>query len=193
VDEIFITYVDRRVEFYYMRVLKKFFRYLKYILRHKYFVGRECFKRYLFWQGITHDLSKLSLQEFIPYMNSFSDERVLELRKKENKTDTEKFLLYQVKQAFNKAWLHHQKVNPHHWQYWIIIEGKDRMTVLDMPECYLEEMLCDWIGAGMAITGKREVWEWYDKNKDSMILSDYSRSWIENQRAIEKLKERKEC
>jgi hypothetical protein len=160
---------------------------VKYILRHKYFVMVECFKRDLYWQGITHDLSKFSLQEFVPYMNFFSDERVLEIRKKENKTESEKFLLYQVKKAFKKAWLHHRKVNPHHWQYWIIIDGKDKETVLDMPECYLEEMLCDWIGAGMAITGKREVWEWYDKNKDSMILSDYSRSWIENQRAIEKL------
>lgn len=101
-DEIFVAYVDRRVEFYYMRVLKKVFRYLKYILRHKYFVMVECFKRDLYWQGITHDLSKFSLQEFVPYMNSFSDERVLELRKKENKTESEKFLLYQVKRRLKK-------------------------------------------------------------------------------------------
>ena len=44
-----------------MKILKQ----IKIILRHKYYVGIECFKLGLYWQGITHDLSKFSLVELL--------------------------------------------------------------------------------------------------------------------------------
>lgn len=28
---------------------------------------------------------------------------------------------YQVVQDFNKAWLRHIRLNPHHWQHWVLI------------------------------------------------------------------------
>lgn len=37
---------------------------IKRILTHKYYVAKYCFQIGLYWQGITHDLSKFSLQNF---------------------------------------------------------------------------------------------------------------------------------
>ena len=53
---------------------------------------------------------------------------------------------YKVVQDFNKAWLLHIHRNPHHWQYWVLIndEPEGGMLVLDMPYNYILEMICDW-------------------------------------------------
>ena len=37
---------------------------IKRILTHKYYVAKYCFQIGLYWQGITHDLSKFSFTEF---------------------------------------------------------------------------------------------------------------------------------
>lgn len=118
----------------------------------------ECFKRGLFIQGLLHDVSKLLPCEFIPYMNFFT---------KKDKSDT-------AKQAFNKAWLHHIHCNPHHWEHWML---KDKC--LEMPRNYIKEMIADWIGAGITITGKNDVLGWYDKNKDNMKLHPETRFLVE--------------
>lgn len=136
-------------------------KYLWYITVHKWYVMIECFKQGLFLQGILHDISKLSPSEFIPYMNFFT---------KKDKSE-------EAKEAFNKAWLHHIHNNPHHWEHWIM-PGKN--TVYEMPDKYRIEMICDWIGAGLAITGKREFKEWYEKNKDRIVLHERTRMIIEN-------------
>lgn len=49
----------------------KYLKYLKYILKHKYYVAVECFKMGLIWRGLVHDLSKLRLSEFGAYANYF--------------------------------------------------------------------------------------------------------------------------
>lgn len=51
---------------------------------------------------IEHDLSKLEDEEFIPYCNHFYPV--------DGEFDNDET-------AFDLAWLHHQNVNPHHWQY----------------------------------------------------------------------------
>lgn len=40
--------------------IKNFFGHLKTVCKHKYWVGKYCFKAGLYKQGITHDLSKFS-------------------------------------------------------------------------------------------------------------------------------------
>ena len=40
--------------------------HFKTITRHRWAVRRLCFKVGLYWQGLTHDLSKYSPQEFLP-------------------------------------------------------------------------------------------------------------------------------
>jgi len=51
--------------------MKKYIKYLWYIVRHKYFVMVECWARGLFWRGVSHDFSKLLPSEFVPYANYF--------------------------------------------------------------------------------------------------------------------------
>ena len=43
--------------------MKNFFKHLKIIRTHRKFVRKACFDMGLFWQGLTHDLSKYSFTE----------------------------------------------------------------------------------------------------------------------------------
>lgn len=150
----------------------KYLKYLGYILRHKWYVGLECFKHGLFYQGIVHDLSKFLPSEFFPYAEYFYG-------KGGNKDE------------FDFAWLLHQKRNKHHWEWWMLRFPCEHETILFvMPHKYVKEMFCDWVGAGKAM-GKhspkddpyKETREWYNKNEDKMLLN------IETERRINRLLE----
>ena len=157
----------------------KHFKYLTYVLKHKWFVFAECCKFGIPWRGLVHDLSKLRPSEWIPYVNYFYGDFP------ETLTVYEKIYHWKMKNKavieseFDIAWLKHQKRNKHHWQYWILREDNGETKVIKMPLKYVKEMLADWIGAGIAITGKREVKTWYLKNKEKMILHKETREWIE--------------
>ena len=46
---------------------------IKRILTHKYYVAKYCFQIGLYWQGITHDLSKFSVTEFSGAIKCWDD------------------------------------------------------------------------------------------------------------------------
>ena len=77
-------------------------------------------------------------------------------------------------EAFYEAWRHHKLRNPHHWEWWI-----EHALTREMDECYVYEMVADWIGAGQAISGRHEVHSWYEKNKSSMILHPRTRELVD--------------
>lgn len=112
----------------------------------------------------THDQSKYSVEEWSAYRDHFYDP--------DNNPRS-------GSEAFNHAWNHHQKHNPHHWQYWCLINDVDnpQIQALDMPLCYIIELLCDWQSAGKHYGNS--AYEWYEKQKDRMILSDKTREIIE--------------
>lgn len=91
-----------------------------------------------------------------------------------------------VESASDYCWNAHQKRNKHHWQYWILHNDDGSTYALPIPETYLKEMLCDWIGAGKA-QGKTnkgskrfdEVKLWYNANKDNMVLNCVTRKELE--------------
>lgn len=89
---------------------------------------------------------------------------------------------YQVVQDFNYAWLMHQKRNPHHWQYWVLINDDpgEGFIALDMPLNYIIEMICDWWAFSWAEDNLYEIFKWYDEHKDYMKLSDKTRKTVEN-------------
>ena len=165
--------------------MKIYTRYLWYVLRHKWFVMLACFRGGLFWRGITHDLSKLRPSEFFPYARHFYGD----ISKGRDKTGA-----YDPTQTnnpeFERAWLHHQRRNDHHWQYWVEAPGyaftvthKDRyercQKVHEMPIAAIEEMVCDWKGAGRA-QGKPDTAGWYKVNGPKMMLEDSTRRLVEN-------------
>jgi len=151
----------------------KYLRYLKYLLKHKYYVFIECLKRRFIWRGITHDLSKFLPDEFIAYANYFYG-------------NYPEYRQVEINRKLDLAWLRHQKRNKHHWQYWVLIEDSGDIKPQEIPYQYLIEMLCDWIGASRAlgfISPKEdpllEVRKWYRANKDNMIFACTTRQLIE--------------
>ena len=94
----------------------------------------------------------------------------------------------EVKKNFNLAWLHHIHNNPHHWQYWILINDNpgEGMVILDMPHNYIIEMICDWWAFSWAKGNLYEIFKWYDAHKAYMKLSDKTRKTVED--ILEKLK-----
>jgi hypothetical protein len=78
---------------------------------------------------IKHDMSKYGPEEFEGYGENFF-----------GKDGTD---IANAEEMFDIAWNHHQKHNPHHWEYWMLIDD-NKVIVLDMPIEYIIEMLCDW-------------------------------------------------
>lgn len=145
--------------------MKSHLKYLSYGLRHKWCVFVECWKAHIPWRGICHDNSKFRLDEWFPYVNYFYG----------NRSNTE---------AFNRAWLLHQRRNPHHWQWWILTGDEFEATPLPMEPQYRLEMLCDWRGSGRAQGYGDNTVAWYLKNRDKIILHHDTRTWVEAQLGI---------
>jgi hypothetical protein len=162
-------------------------KYLKYLIKHKYFVTRECFKKGLYWRGLVHDLSKFLPKEWNAYRNYFYGTYMPygDFGSIKYEFDCWSISKEGVSEAFDYAWLNHQHKNKHHWQYWVLRNDDGTTVALQMPHQYATEMFCDWIGAGLAITGKKEFYLWYDANKHKMILHEATRKFVEDLIIIE--------
>ncbi len=151
--------------------MSKYWRYLWYILKHKWYVLVECCRLGVPWLGVVHDLSKFGLTEFVRSAWRYCgtpDEVIL------------------VSEQYKLAWLHHQKVNKHHWIYWVVftpIPGQsydEGWGCIPMPDRYRREMLADWIGAGKTYGGDGPI-DWYEKNRGQLLLHPDTRDWLEEQ------------
>lgn len=109
-----------------------------------------------------HDESKLREEEFSSYAKYFYG------------TKTEA-----VKTDFDFAWLHHIHSNPHHWQYWVLINDTDGTKALDMPKKYIIEMICDHWAFSWRAKNLTEILSWYNKNKSHIIFSDRTKEIYE--------------
>lgn len=118
-----------------------------------------------------HDKSKWGKEEYKPYSD------FQEIRKRTDLSDEE---YDSYKGEFNKAWNHHQKGNKHHWQYWVLTKADGTNQVLDMPYENIIEMICDWWTFSWKDNNLNAIFEWYEKNKNQMILSSKTRSTVEN-------------
>jgi hypothetical protein len=156
-----------------------FLNYLGYIIRHKWFVFIECWRMGVPFRGLMHDISKFRPSEFVPYMKKFwgpecksiNDLHGDDLRKALGNG----YYKEKVKEDFDYAWLHHQRRNRHHWQYWVMKKDVGPLEPLDIPEDVIREMIADWAGAGRAIKGYIEIVDWYEKNKDKIIVTNHTR------------------
>ena len=153
-----------------------YWKYLWYVIRHKWYVFVECCKFGIPWHGLIHDLHKLLPCEFIPYAKYFYGS--------ENKRDKEGNYKPPPtnKIGFDRAWNHHQKhpLGSHHWQYHVLVNDDDGTHALKMPFYDVLEMYCDWVGAGKAITGRDNTKEWYKSRKEKIVLHDATRGYLEN-------------
>lgn len=139
--------------------MRNYLRYTWYVLRHKFFVLLACLEYGLIWRGIIHDWHKFLPGEYFPYANN-------------------DFTSDEESQDFKLAWNRHQKRADHHWQWWIVKMDTGQDEALEMSPHARDEMVADWRGAGKAL-GFPKTWEWYDKNKDKMILHPVTRYQVE--------------
>lgn len=148
--------------------MKRHIAYIKYLLRHKWYVFIAARKIGLgVFQSAIHDWQKFLPWEWMGYVKTFYT------------TDGKKRAYNERDTTLQYAWNHHQKHAKHHWQYWLLMWDEGHHEPLKIPEKYVKEMVADWCGAGKAIKGKWEVDEWYDKNKNRMILHEDSRELAE--------------
>lgn len=100
----------------------KHFRYLSYVVRHKWFVFVAGLKlRVPLWQLIIHDHSKFRPDEWFPYAQYFYGKR----GPKRGTVYTPWDMTYDghyedEEDRFNVAWLKHIHRSPHHWQHWLL-------------------------------------------------------------------------
>lgn len=114
------------------------------ITKHRHLVRKHCFRLGLYWQGLTHDLSKYSPEEFWTGVRYYQGTR------------SPNAALRGEDIGFSKAWLHHKGRNKHHYEYWIDISSnkEDGLVGNKMPLRYVAEMICDRIAACEVYRGR---------------------------------------
>lgn len=136
--------------------MNKVLGHLKTIIMHKHYVFLNCCKAGLVWRGIKHDLSKFSPIEFGESVKYFVGYRSpIDVCKEKN--------------GHSLAWQHHKGRNTHHYEYWVDYLD-DGGIPIQMPFEDALEMMCDFLGAGMA----------YSKNAGKEFSYESEYEWWEN-------------
>ena len=142
------------------------------ITRHRNLVRKHCFQIGLYWQGLTHDLSKYSPEEFWTGVRYYQGNRSPNAAERETV-------------GYSRAWLHHKGRNKHHYEYWIDISShkEEGLVGNKMPLRYVAEMVCDRIAASKNYKGdaytNATAWEYYEHSKDHYILHPETRRELE--------------
>ena len=165
------------------RLLHNAWHHFLTITHHKLVVMEGCFKVGLFKQGLLHDLSKYSWEEFKTGVKYYQGTRSPNAAEKEEK-------------GYSSAWLHHKGRNKHHYEYWIDISVRKEEGLVGnkMPLRYVAEMICDRIAAcevykGKAYTSAAPL-EYYEFTKKYITIHPETRALLE--RLLIMLKDRGE-
>lgn len=145
--------------------------HLKTINAHRRLVRQGCFKVGLYWQGITHDLSKYSPTEFIVGARYYQGYR------SPNNAEREDI-------GYSSAWLHHKGRNKHHYEYWMDYSSDNGAGIVParMPEKYVVEMFMDRIAASK--TYNKENYrddfplKYYMKGKPESFIEEHTRKLL---------------
>lgn len=154
----------------YIYMNMKYLKHLKVVLLHKWYVGTECFRCGLYWQGIVHDLSKFSPTEFVESAKYFQG-------------DSSPTIASHEANGYSKAWLHHKGRNKNHWEYWTDFYDGEAKPI-EIPMRYIAEMACDMVGAGKAYN-QEPAWDYGEPLKyfreygDHWLMTDRVRWWLE--------------
>ena len=141
------------------------------ITRHKLLVMHYCFRVGLYRQGLLHDLSKYTPQEFL------SGARFYQGTRSPNAAEREAY-------GYSGAWLHHKGRNKHHFEYWIDFTKKPecKLAGVKMPVNYVAEMLMDRIAAsrvykGDAYTDSSPL-EYFNREKEMIVIHPETRDLL---------------
>lgn len=153
------------------------------ITKHRHLVRKYCFMAGLYWQGLTHDLSKYSPAEFLAGARYYQGNR------SPNNAEREAT-------GVSKAWLHHKGRNKHHLEYWVDYGLGDSVGLqgMLMPVNLVVEMFCDRIAACIVYQKEEYTdaspYEYYERGRKHLLLHPRTRKLLE--RMLRMLKERGE-
>jgi len=141
------------------------------ITKHRWLVRQGCFRVGLYWQGLTHDLSKYSPVEF------WNGARYYQGTKSPNTAERKD-------KGFSEAWMHHKGRNRHHYEYWTDMNRETRRyEPIPMPRKYLVEMVMDRRAASMNYQGKKYndgfPLEYQLTSKDRTLMNEKTRRELE--------------
>ncbi len=115
--------------------LGNFIGHFSTITRHRHEVIKNCAAIGILWQGMRHDLSKYSPQEFFQGVKYYVGTK--------SPNDGARSDI-----GYSSAWMHHKGRNRHHFEYWTDYDPNTRrMTPVKMPVKYVAEMFCDRVAA----------------------------------------------
>lgn len=146
------------------------------VTRHRWLVRKYCFRLGLYRQGLTHDLSKYSPQEFwqgAKYFQGNASPNFTERRENGR--------------GYSVAWLHHKGRNKHHVDYWLdyrlMPDGSFVFGSCKMPIEYVAEMFCDRLAANRNYMKEGYTdaapYEFYMKTRDELPIHPETRDEIE--------------
>ena len=124
-------------------------------------VMKFCFELGLYRQGLLHDLSKYSPEEFLEGCRYWMGN---ESPNNEARRQTGRSL----------AWMHHKGRNKHHFDYWTDygIDCDTKIKGVDMPKEYIAELICDRIAASMVYNKEKYTdsspYEYYIKGENQL-------------------------
>lgn len=139
-----------------------FWGHLKTVHRHRALVRKYCFRLGLYWQGLTHDLSKYSPQEFWAGVKYFQGDH--------SPNDAQRRA-----DGYSASWMHHKGRNRHHFEYWTdySLTGEG-IAGVEMPAKYVAEMFCDRLAASKVYRGKDfspgDPYQFFLRGKDRCLL-----------------------
>lgn len=134
-------------------------------------VMKNCFRCGLYWQGLTHDLSKLAPVEF------WAGAKYWQGTCSPNNAQRQA-------EGYSAAWLHHKGRNKHHLEYWIdYASNKTGLGGMKMPLRYVCEMVCDRVAASRIYLGDKYTdaspWEYYEHSKNHYLMHPETRALLE--------------
>lgn len=150
--------------------------HFKTITVHRWNVMKGCFSVGLYWQGLTHDLSKYMPSEFI------AGARYWQGTRSPNTAEREAI-------GYSSAWLHHKGRNRHHFEYWLDypVREKDgnnvKIVPARMPDRYIVEMFMDRVAACKVYNGKAyqpsDPLAYYRKGNIDAFLHPHTKRMLE--------------
>lgn len=145
-------------------MLRKLWGHFKTVHRHRSLVFKYCRASGLWRQGLLHDLSKYSPEEFWTGVRYFQGSR--------SPNDAERQAT-----GCSKAWLHHKGRNKHHLEYWYDYRREDGVfSGLPMPLPYLIESVCDRIAASRVYLGEHyedhSPLDYYERSRSHYLLHE---------------------
>ena len=149
----------------------KAWQHFKTITKHRRLVRQGCFKVGLYWQGLTHDLSKYSITEFKSGVLYYQGTRSPNTAERELK-------------GYSEAWMHHKGRNRHHYEYWSDLSLETRQyEYVPMPRKYLVEMVMDRRAACMVYQGKNyhpsSALEYLNNSRERLLMHPQTRKELE--------------